>query len=44
MRRIRFRSVVLTATMAPGVQLTYAGSANDLHEALWAMGQLESWN
>lgn len=27
------------AAMAPGVQLTYAGSANDLHEALRAMGQ-----
>jgi multidrug efflux pump subunit AcrB len=27
------------AAMAPGVQLTYAGSANDLHEALAAMAQ-----
>ncbi|MCM2310357.1 MAG: efflux RND transporter permease subunit [Steroidobacteraceae bacterium] len=27
------------AGMAPGVQLTYAGSANDLHQALRAMGQ-----
>ncbi|MDQ1346402.1 MAG: hypothetical protein QG586_1934 [Pseudomonadota bacterium] len=27
------------AAMAPGVQLTYAGSANDLHQALRAMGQ-----
>ena len=27
------------AAMAPGVQLAYAGSANDLHEALRAMGQ-----
>jgi multidrug efflux pump subunit AcrB len=27
------------ASMAPGVQLTYAGSANDLHEALGAMAQ-----
>ena len=27
------------AAMAPKVQLTYAGSANDLHEALAAMGQ-----
>ncbi len=27
------------AAMAPGVQLTYAGSANDLHEALGAMAQ-----
>ncbi|HWJ04205.1 MAG TPA: efflux RND transporter permease subunit [Steroidobacteraceae bacterium] len=27
------------AGMAPGIQLTYAGSANDLHEALLAMGQ-----
>ncbi len=27
------------AGMAPGVQLTYAGSVNDLHEALVAMGQ-----
>jgi len=27
------------ASMARGVQLTYAGSANDLHEALRAMGQ-----
>jgi multidrug efflux pump subunit AcrB len=27
------------AAMAPGVQLSYAGSANDLHEALRAMGQ-----
>ena len=27
------------AAMAPGVQLTYAGSANELHEALRAMAQ-----
>jgi len=27
------------AAMAPGVQLAYAGSANDLHQALRAMGQ-----
>jgi multidrug efflux pump subunit AcrB len=27
------------ASMAPGTQLTYAGSANDLHEALGAMAQ-----
>jgi multidrug efflux pump subunit AcrB len=27
------------AVMAPGVQLSYAGSANDLHEALRAMGR-----
>lgn len=27
------------AAMAPGVQLSYAGSANELHEALRAMGQ-----
>jgi multidrug efflux pump subunit AcrB len=27
------------AAMAPGVQLSYAGSANDLHEALRAMGR-----
>jgi multidrug efflux pump subunit AcrB len=29
----------IRAAMAPKVQLTYAGSANDLHEALAAMGQ-----
>jgi multidrug efflux pump subunit AcrB len=29
----------IRAAMAPRVQLTYAGSANDLHEALAAMGQ-----
>lgn len=27
------------AAMAPGVQLSYAGSANDLHQALRSMGQ-----
>jgi len=29
----------IRAAMAPGVQLAYAGSANDLHEALGSMGR-----